>query len=169
MALTEQQMIDFTNNLIANPNTDPNQIPEIVGKLAATFSTAFPAAVVEQPKKKRRRGGGNQGAKGWPQGVTRSEYLEWKDSQVAAGVTDNLNPHAYKAQRDGLPMPAPTLALTPNDMLIPDPLAGESGTVSATVPAEAESTPAPAGEPVAAGGKAKSTEGKPKGKPSAAK
>ena len=63
------------------------------------FADAEPEPVVA--KKKKRRGAANPNI-GWPTGVKRAEYMEWKAAQQAAGVTEGLNPQAYKAQRDGL-------------------------------------------------------------------
>jgi phage N-6-adenine-methyltransferase len=36
----------------------------------------------------------------WPAGVGRDEYQRWKTEQHALGVTENVNPHEFKRQRD---------------------------------------------------------------------
>lgn len=37
---------------------------------------------------------------GWPLGVTKEEFQNWKRNQIARGYQGNLNPHYYKQLRD---------------------------------------------------------------------
>lgn len=75
-----------------------NNIPKVFEDTVAAWDRMFaPVVVAEVPKKKRRKR--PEGAKplGWPAGVSRADYNTWKDAQIAEGVTEGLNPHAYAA------------------------------------------------------------------------
>lgn len=99
MPITEEKALEILNELIKKPDSKAEEVPAIWKELISIYNTQF-APEVPVKKRRRRAAGGNAGARGWPQGVTRSEYMVWKEAQQADGVTENLNPHHYKELRD---------------------------------------------------------------------
>lgn len=106
MPITEDKALEILAELIKKPESKAEEIPGIWKELIGIYNTQF-APAEAAPKKRRRRSGGNSAARGWPQGVTRSEYMAWKEAQQAAGETTNLNPHRYKELRDAGALEAP--------------------------------------------------------------
>lgn len=99
-ALTQEQAIVILNNLINKPDVQAVDIPQIFQNIVGVYNTAF-APIPVPVKKKRRRTASLSPNLGWPAGVSRAEYTEWKNAQLAAGVTEGLNPQEYKRQKDG--------------------------------------------------------------------
>lgn len=102
MPIAEDKALEILIELIRKPESQAPDIPRIWGELLQAYNTTF-APPVEEPKKKRRKrrvAGVLSPNLGWPQGVSRAEYKTWKESQQAKGVTEGLNPQAYKRLKD---------------------------------------------------------------------
>lgn len=95
MPITEEKAITILEELIRKPETKAEDIPRIWSELINIYNTQF--APPEAPKKKRRRAAGSPNI-GWPAGVSRAEFKDWKEAQQANGVTEGLNPQEYKRQ-----------------------------------------------------------------------
>lgn len=118
MTMTQEKAFEILDKLIAAvsvavPTVGPDgtlsrafsmtDVPTTWASIIGAHAAAFPAPVaVVETKKKRKKYVMKEGSQqGWPLGITRAEYKEWKAIQEANGVTEGLNPHVYKAQRDG--------------------------------------------------------------------
>ena len=102
MPIAEEKALEILIELIRKPESKAEDVPRIWGELLSAYNASF-APPVEEPKKKKRKrrvAGALSPNLGWPQGVSRAEYKTWKDSQVAAGRTEGLNPQEYKRAKD---------------------------------------------------------------------
>ena len=102
MPIAEDKALDILSELIRKPDSKAEDVPRIWGEILATYNSTF-APVVEEPKKKKRRkrvAGALSPNLGWPQGVSRAEYSGWKETQIAKGVSEGLNPQEYKRLKD---------------------------------------------------------------------
>lgn len=102
MPIAEEKALEILNELIRKPESRAEDIPRIWGELLTTFNATF-APPIEEPKKKRRKrraAGSLSPNLGWPAGISRSEYSMWKEAQHARGITENVNPQAYKRLKD---------------------------------------------------------------------
>lgn len=150
MAFNEEESKKLLMDLISRPSDAPTSTVGDTYKQIITFhNEMFPVAAVEAPKKKKRRRGAGSTLTGWPSGVTRQEYGAWKAAKQAKGITENLNPHFYKADRDGTPAPITKPAAAKKEAAPPAAAAPKKETASAEKKAEAKPAPKPA-EAVAA-------------------
>jgi hypothetical protein len=102
MPIAEDKALDILSELIRKPDSKAEDVPRIWGEILAAYNSTF-APVLEEPKKKKRRkrvAGVLSPNLGWPQGVSRAEYSGWKETQLAKGVTEGLNPQEYKRLKD---------------------------------------------------------------------
>jgi hypothetical protein len=97
-AITEQIALEILQELIRKPESKAEDIPRIWGELISLYTNTFAPAT--EPAKKKRRKRSTNPSLGWPQGVSRAEYAAWKDSQLARGITEGINPQAYKLYRE---------------------------------------------------------------------
>ena len=101
MPIGEEKALEILTELIRKPESKAEDIPRIWSEILSAYNSTF-APPVEEPKKKRRKRRNTTLSPnlGWPQGVSRAEYKMWKESQVAQGVTEGLNPQEYKRLKD---------------------------------------------------------------------
>lgn len=95
--LTESQAYDVLLELIRQPNTKITEVADAWSAIILAGQSMFAPPLEPAPKKRRRPRNPNVG---WPKGVKREEYKDWKMAQEAKGVTTNLNPQEYKRLRD---------------------------------------------------------------------
>jgi hypothetical protein len=154
--VSQEKAFEILQGLIAKPDTDAAAIPGILQNILNTLNAAFAPPVVEAPpvvKKKRRRtmiNGVPVKPLGWPAGVGRAEFAQWKLTAIAAGQTENLNPHTYKALRD-----TGALNVTPPAAPAAPPAPPVAQTVITPPAAKVEPVAAPATKTVAAAPAAK--------------
>lgn len=115
--LTQDQALNILNGLLANPNANVAEIPQIYQNIIGVHNTAFAAPVPVVEKKRRRRRSTNPLSPnlGWPAGVSRAEYKEFKEARIAAGeAPEALNPQEYKRRKEAgdLTKPVPAIAVT---------------------------------------------------------
>jgi hypothetical protein len=89
--------------LIQKPGIDPATIPDTFKAILDIYNTQF-APPPEPIKKRRRRATKNGVAKkniGWPKGVTRAEYLAWRETTWnSPEYAESRNPWGYLRMRD---------------------------------------------------------------------
>jgi hypothetical protein len=120
MPIDETKALEILAELIKKPESRAEDIPTIWGEIIKVYNDHFAPPIDEPKKKKRRKRTTTSPNLGWPAGVSRAEYKEWKAQQETRGVADNVNPQEYKRLRDaGLadlsepepePLPAPAPA-----------------------------------------------------------
>ena len=116
MPIDESKALEILAELIKKPESKAEDIPTIWGEIIKVYNDHFAPPTEEPKKKKRRKRLATSPNLGWPAGVSRAEYKEWKAQQEDRGVTENVNPQEYKRMRDaGLvsldePEPAPAPA-----------------------------------------------------------
>lgn len=117
--LTQDQALNILNGLLANPNANVAEIPQIYQNIIGVHNTAFaaPAPVVEK-KRRRRRTNTLSPNLGWPAGVSRAEYKDFKEARIAAGeAPEALNPQEYKRRKEAgdLTKPVPAITVTTSE------------------------------------------------------
>lgn len=157
MPMTEDRALTLLDSLVkactpvANASGDDSAVantiqdlPKTYEALIAAHNAAFPAPVaVVETKKKKRKGPKNPNL-GWPAGVKRADYKEWKAAQELKGVTENLNPQEYKRQLDSGEVSAPTASTEPATTAKPAAKKAASKEPAAKAPAKTKE-PATAG------------------------
>lgn len=97
MPITEEKALELLTELIKKPETNAAEVPRIWAEIVSVYNKQF---APEEPKKKKRRRTSTNPNLGWPSGVSRAEYMAWKESQQKSGKTEGLNPQEYKRMRD---------------------------------------------------------------------
>ena len=92
MRMTPEQGLELLTNMIAAPGYSQASLAGDFAALVAVFNRTM--APEPTPEKKRRRRNPGAKAVGWPAGLSRNYYAEWKQIQQAAGRTENLTPRA---------------------------------------------------------------------------
>lgn len=96
MPIAEDKALEILTELIKKPQSKAEDVSHIWSEIIRVYNEHF---APEAPTKRRRRRSISNNV-GWPAGVKREEYSAWKAEQMRQGVTEGLNPQAYKRQRD---------------------------------------------------------------------
>jgi hypothetical protein len=98
MPISEDRALDILAELIKKPESRIEDVPKIWNDIMTIYNQHFHVEMEPVTRKRRKRVSSTR--VGWPAGVTRTEYREWKAEQEELGVTENLNPQYYKQLRD---------------------------------------------------------------------
>jgi hypothetical protein len=91
--MTEAKALEILSELIKKPEISADQLPTIWKQILDVHNTAFNVVVEVVKKKRRKQANPNIG---WPAGIKRADYSAWKEFQINSGVTENINPQAFK-------------------------------------------------------------------------
>lgn len=95
--LTGEKAIEILKDLIGVPGVAIKDIPQAWSECIQVYRAAFAPPVEIRSKRKRR--GGTVHSQGWPLGLRRDVYRQWKDSMLATGA-ENISPQECRRLMD---------------------------------------------------------------------
>ena len=111
--MTKDKIYELMELLVKRPDVDPHEIPALVVDMLSVANQGaeqeaqpVPEAPIPSIAEVTFKPSPNlvkstfKNKVGWPEGVKKEEFQNWKAKMLSQGYTGNLNPHFYKQLRD---------------------------------------------------------------------